>query len=475
MQTVKAAVPKAVSSFGGLNMRHSDNYPNPPSQHNRHARMRKRKIILFLRLFILVMIFIIIGLSIFLIGRTVSSGVNSTKTTVVTTAASADASSLTSSAATTAAATPSPTAIPAATEILQQAAVVDSFFGPLPVAESVVPVTHNEIHAIYLGAAANLDKSITLAKNSEINAFVIDLKESNGVMFNSTNALALELGVVESYYNLADVIKKCHDNDIKVIGRIVCFKDPEFAKQKPDYVIKDASGNILYFKNEGKNPFANPYDTRTWDYIIDLALEAVTAGIDEIQFDYIRFPTGGTTSGEKSYFGDPATTPTKVEVINRFLQTARIRISDEYGIPISADVFGIILSSASDGASLGQDWTTVGLTGVDSLCPMLYPSHYALNTILNGKNFDKPDYYPYDVLLNALTMGKKDASAPGYAAVRPYLQAFTASYIGEGNYITYGYEQINAQIKAVHDAGYKEWVLWNPSAKYPDGVYDGVS
>jgi len=481
LQSAKAAGPKAVSSFGGLNMRHSDNYPNPPSQHNRHARMRKRKIILFLRLFILVMIFIIIGLSIFLIGRAFYSGTNTAKTTtIVNTSSSADVSSLTSSAATTASAvaavSPSPTAaVPTVTEILQQAAVVDSFFGPLPVAESVVPVTHNEIHAIYLGAAANLDKSITLAKNSEINAFVIDLKESNGVMFNSTNALAIELGVVKSYYNLADVIKKCHDNDIKVIGRIVCFKDPEFAKQKPEYVIKDASGNILYFKNEGKNSFANPYDTRTWDYIIDLAIEAVTAGVDEIQFDYIRFPTGGTTSGEKPYFGDPATTPTKVEVINRFLQTARIRISDEYGIPFSADVFGIILSSASDGASLGQDWTTVGLTGVDSLCPMLYPSHYALNTILNGKNFDKPDYYPYDVLLNSLTMGKKDASAPGFATVRPYLQAFTASYIGEGNYITYGYEQINAQIKAVHDAGYKEWVLWNPSAKYPDGVYDGVS
>lgn len=457
-------------------MRHSDNYPSPPPTHNRHARMRKRKIILFLRLFILVMIFLIIGLSIFLIGRAVSPGAGTAKTTgVVTTAVSTDVTTLTSSAATTAAATPSPTAVPTVTEILQQAAVVDSFFGPLPVAESVVPVIHNEIHAIYLGAAANLDKSITLAQNSEINAFVIDLKESNGVMFNSTNALANEIGVVKSYYNLADVIKKCHDNDIKVIGRIVCFKDPEFAKQKPEYVIKDASGNILYFKNEGKNSFANPYDTRTWDYIIDIALEAVTAGVDEIQFDYVRFPTGGTTSGEKTYFGDPATTPTKVEVINRFLQTARIRISDEYGIPFSADVFGIILSSASDGASLGQDWTTVGLTGVDSLCPMLYPSHYALNTTLNGKNFDKPDYYPYDVLFNALAMGKKDASVPGYAVVRPYLQAFTASYIGEGNYITYGYDQINAQIKAVQDSGYSEWVLWNPSAKYPDGVYDGVS
>ena len=458
-------------------MKSSEIYPNQTPNSNRQAKIRKRKIILFLRLSILVMIFLIIGMSIFLVGRAISDGISAPKTTTAasTSAAGTDITSASDVSNVTTAATPSPTAAPTVTELLQQSAIVDSFFGPLPVAESVVPVTHNEIHAIYLGAAANLDKSITLAQNSEINAFVIDLKESNGVMFNSTNVLANELGVVKSYYNLADVIKKCHDSDIKVIGRIVCFKDPELAAQKPDYSIEDASGNSLLFKNEGKNAFANPYDTRNWDYLIDLAIEAVNAGVDEIQFDYVRFPTGGTTTGEKPFFGDAATTPTKAETINRFLQTARIRISDEYGIPISADVFGIILSSAADGASLGQDWATIGLTGVDSLCPMLYPSHYALNTILNGKNFDKPDYYPYDVLLNSLAMGADEASVAGYATVRPYLQAFTASYIGEGNYISYGYEQINAQIKAVHDAGYTEWVLWNPSAKYPTGVYDGVS
>ena len=104
---------------------------------------------------------------------------------------------------------------------------------------------------------------------------------------------------------------------------------------------------------------------------------------------------------------------------------------------------------------------------------MLYPSHYAENTVLNGKNFDAPDKYPHDLMLAALTMGKKSASAAGFSTVRPYLQAFTASYLKAGTWITYGYDQINAQIKAVHEAGYKEWVLWNPSASYPSGKYDG--
>ncbi len=447
----------------------------PPSQ-NRQARKRKRKIILMLRLSILVMAFIIIGCTIFLIGRSLSGSGDSPETTLasVSTPAGETTAFGTSQPAVTNAATATPAAATPAAEHLVQSAVVETYFGDLPIAESTEPLEHHEVHAIYLGAAANLDKSIALAKNSSINAFVIDLKESNGVMFNSTNELATQIGVVKSYYNLADVIKKCHDNNILVIGRIVTFKDPDLAKQLPDYSIRDAAGNQLYFKNEGKNAFANPYDKRVWEYNIDLALEAVQAGIDEIQFDYVRFPTGGTTSGEKPYFGEEGATPTKSEVINRFLQTARIRIQDEYGVPVNADVFGIILSSESDGKSLGQVWATVGLTGVDALCPMLYPSHYALNTVLNGKNFPKPDLSPYDVMYNSLIMGKTAASVDGYSVVRPYLQAFTASYIGEGNYMTYGYEQINAQIKAVYDAGYTEWILWNPAAKYPEGAYDGA-
>ena len=450
-------------------------YPSSVSPSERASRIRKRKLIRALRMVIFVMTFLIIGLSVFLIGRALLGNSSTQITSQLTTTASAAAgvSDVTTPASDMTTATPSPTVAPTETELLQQSAVVDSYFGPLPTVESAVAVTHHEIRAIYLGAAANLDSSIELAKNSSINAFVIDLKESNGVLFNSTNALAKEIGAVKNGYNLANVIQKCHDNNILVIGRIVCFKDPILAAAKPDYSIRDASGNQLLFKNEGKNAFANPYDTRTWDYNIDLALEAVNAGVDEIQFDYVRFPTGKTTSGEKPYFGADGATPTKVEVINRFLQTARIRIQEEYGIPVMADVFAITLSSQSDGQNLGQDWATVGLTGIDSLCPMIYPSHYALNTILNGKNFDKPDYYPYDVLYNALVMGTKDAKQTGYSTVRPYLQAFTASYIGEGNYITYGYDQINAQIKAVYDAGFKEWILWNPGAKYPTGAYDG--
>lgn len=361
------------------------------------------------------------------------------------------------------------------TERIVSSDIIENYFGPLPEITAVQPLERRVVRGIYIGAAGNLEANIHLANSSDINAFVIDLKESYGIPYNSQNPLALETGQVSATYDLAAVVEQCHANDIWVIGRIVCFKDPGLATAHPELCIQDADGNALKFKNEGGYPFASPYNPEVWNYYIDLATEAIEMGVDEIQFDYVRFPTGGTISGASSYFGEPGTTPTKAEAINRFLQTARRRIQDTYGIPLSADVFGIILSSRSDGNNLGQDWETIGLTGIDSLCPMIYPSHYALGTMLNGKTFDKPDLYPYDMLFAALKTGSEKASAEGYSAVRPYLQAFTASYIGEGNYMTYGYTEINQQIQAVYDMGYQEWILWNPGGKYPAGEYKGIS
>jgi hypothetical protein len=138
----------------------------PPSQ-NRQARKRKRKIILMLRLSILVMAFIIIGCTIFLIGRSLSGSGDSPETTLasVSTPAGETTGDGTSQPAVTNAATATPAAATPAAEHLAQSAVVETYFGDLPVAESTEPLEHHEVHAIYLGAAANLDKSIALAKN----------------------------------------------------------------------------------------------------------------------------------------------------------------------------------------------------------------------------------------------------------------------------------------------------------------------
>lgn len=358
--------------------------------------------------------------------------------------------------------TPSPTPMPDIVELLAPQENIENFFGPLPKPEFRTPLERREVHGIYIATGENLTANIELAKNSEINAFVLDLKEGYGVGFNSTNPLATQIGQVKSLYNLSAMVEKCHDNDIWVIGRIVCFKDPGLLKAYPDYYIKDADGNILRFTNEEKAPFLNPYNPAVWDYFIDLAIEAVEMGVDEIQFDYVRFPAGPTTTGVAPYFGPEGTTPRKADAINRFLQTARRRIQDTYGVPVGADIFAIVMTNEPDRKIVGQDWPTVGLTGVDNLCPMIYPDHYGREFYLNGRLYSPPKDYPYEIVYNSLYVAKQQA-AEGFSIIRPYVAAYT-----------YGYADINKQIKGARDAGCNEFILWNVFGKYPNGNYDGA-
>ena len=359
------------------------------------------------------------------------------------------------------------------TEYLEDSELALNMWGPLTPAENPVPYEHVPVRGIYVGPASNLEECFTLAENSEINTFVIDLKEAEGVLFDTTNELALATSTVSGYYNLDEVVEQCHAHGIRVIGRIVCFKDPNLAAAHPELSIRDSAGNTLFFNSEGGRAFLDPYNPDNWEYLIELAEEAIGRGVDEIQFDYIRFPTGGTTTGNEPYFGMEGTIPEKAEAINRFVRTARVRIQDTLGVPMSADVFGIILTSEYDGRNLGQDWMTIGLAGEDSVCPMIYPSHYALGTMIGGITFDKPDLYPYDIMVAVLSQGSSAWYQEGYCTVRPYVQAFTAYYLGDGNYLEYDYEAINAQIRAIQDLRLDEYILWNASVIYPEGNYGG--
>jgi len=370
-------------------------------------------------------------------------------------------------------ATPTPESTYTVIEYYEDSDIVNSYYGEFEPAENPVEFEHVPVRGIYIGGAAYLEDNINLVLNSELNAVVVDLKESNGVYFNSQNEVARSSGSVMGNYDLNLVVQRCHEEGIRVIGRIVCFNDPTLAEADPSRAICDSAGNVLYFTTEGSHAFLNPYDTDNWDYLIDLAYEAIDAGVDEIQFDYIRFPTGSTTSGNAPYFGVDGQIPERYEVVNRFIRYARTRIQDTLGIPISCDLFGIIVLSDLDGYNIGQNWSSVGLLGEDTICPMLYPSHFALGTMFGQVAYDKPDLYPYDVMLASLYHGEDAYYQNGYCIVRPYVQAFTAAYIGAGNYQEYGYEEINNQIRAIQDAGLEEYILWNAGATYPDGNYGG--
>lgn len=360
------------------------------------------------------------------------------------------------------------------TELLPDNPEADSMFGPLkelPEAEVKTP-EHFKVRGLYVGSGGKIDSAIDLCKKSELNTIVLDLKNEYGIPYMSKNATARKIGYVWDNYVLKEMIDKCHSNGLRIIGRIVSFNDSTAAKKFPERAIRDADGEMVLFSSEGKRPFLSPYNRENWEYLIELAEEAASFGIDEIQYDYVRFPVG-YKNDRTPYYGAEGTFPTKAEAINRFLQEARIRLQDKMGVPVSADIFGTVLTSAVDARIIGQEFETLGMTGIDSCCPMVYPSHYALGTRLGGKVFPYPDKEPYLIVYSVLYSCQDIYMQKGFTKVRPYIQSFTASYIGKGNYIHYGYPEINAQIKACKDLGINEFILWDPSVNYPAGKYDG--
>jgi hypothetical protein len=338
-----------------------------------------------------------------------------------------------------------------------------------------------KVKAVYLtgpsaGLTSRVDKIIALAKTTELNTVVVDIKEDGSVNYESSLDIVKKHGEQTKYYNPEKLIKKFHDNGVYVIGRIVTFRDKILAKNRADLGIKTPKGT-LWLEN-GKNPWTNPYNEEVWDYNIAIAKEAVSKGFDEIQFDYVRFPTG-----KKNDFNYGTSVPAKSEAINGFLAKANKEIHQDLGVPVSADVFAIIIESKGDGESIGQIINEVG-KDIYCISPMIYPSHYAnashgimgngVGQKINGIDFTKPDLEPYKVMYNALLSAKTKISAvPDYKAkVRPYIQAFTAKYLSNGYYQTYNAQQIRDQIKAVYDAGYEEWILWDSSNKYQEAYFN---
>ncbi len=378
---------------------------------------------------------------------------------------------------------PSPTPAPTPTpSYLPKSDLAESYFGALPEALEVKPFEHVPAKAIYVGAGGNLDSNLAVARETEVNAVVVDLKESDGIYYDCQVPLAMEIGAVRNIIDLKTIVERCHAEGVRVIGRIVCFKDTRLTGARPDLAICDKGGTPLRFSLEGGKSFASPYNQEVWQYLIDIAVDAIRFGVDEIQFDYVRFPTGSARGGAQPYFGKEGTVPSRIDAINRFLQTAVIHIQDEQGVPLGADVFSIILTNLSDSKILGQEWATAGLTGLDSISPMIYPSHYANSstghytgngqgTYINGHLYAKPDLEPYNIMYNVLVVGKGATEQTGYAANRPWLQAFTAGYLPEGYYQDYGADEIRAQIRAIEDAGFDEWICWDPAATYSKSFF----
>lgn len=329
-----------------------------------------------------------------------------------------------------------------------------------------------KVHGIYIsgqmaGSPEYFGNILDSLDGTEINAVIIDLKDDQGrITCRMNTPLVDEIGACRPYVSdMSALISSLKERGLYVIARVVAFRDPYLAEEKPEWSLHLADGS-LYRDRQGM-AWVDPYRREVWDYLIEVGTAAKEMGFDEIQFDYIRFSTEGTM---KNVVFDEEITKgrSKTDVITEFVRYAYENLASQ-GLFVSADVFGAIIGSEIDADAVGQIYTEMA-KHLDYICPMIYPSHYSTGNF----GIEHPDTEPYETVLAALRQSKTvmdeaaeaDGHVNGQAIVRPWLQDFTASYLGDGNYISYGVNEVQAEIQAVKDAGYEEWMLWSAANRY---------
>jgi hypothetical protein len=324
---------------------------------------------------------------------------------------------------------------------------------------------NTEVRGIYMTGHTvsnkkKFDELVKLIDETELNAVVIDVKSDEGMVLYQTELKDVQFSGANNNIIIKDidaVLKHLNEKDIYTIARIVTFKDNKAASKFPNLAVKTASGTV--WRDRNGQAWLNPYNEEAWNYVLDIAEEAAIKGFDEIQFDYVRFPTDGNL---KVIDYGSLKSKSKAQAIGDFLRYSRDRLSD-MGVVTSADVFGLVTTAEGD-MNIGQQLEHLA-DSVDVICPMVYPSHYGKGSY----GVAEPDFEPYKIVNYSMKKAKErlDSNENSTAKLRPWLQDFSAVYLPR--YKKYGPAEIRAQIKATNDAGVKEWILWNASNRYTKG------
>lgn len=342
--------------------------------------------------------------------------------------------------------------------------------------------TPTPLKAVYMSswvAGSNdfKDRIKKMIDDTELNAVVIDFKDSTGMLSAETGVPAIDNeGCVE--HRIKDVkalIKEFHDKNIYVIARVAVFQDSCLTGKHPEYAVKRKSDGKIWKDRKGMS-WMYAGSKEVWDYNIKIARVAYSIGFDEVNLDYIRFPSDGNMKDlayPVNIINEPilknkstttvATTTldvsinTRANILSRFFTHVdnELRKSGENRPKISADVFGMVATNEDD-LGIGQILEKI-LPHVDYLAPMVYPSHFGSGW--NG--YTKPATRPYDVIHVSMSKAIERAKAIGQdpKKLRPWLQDFNLG-------ATYTPAMVQSQIKATYDVGLDSWMMWDPANKY---------
>jgi len=323
---------------------------------------------------------------------------------------------------------------------LHSAIVSSRFRTPLPEEIRGVHVT-----GPLMTLTGKLDSFLALRKDG-LNAIELDVKDESGnvAFVKGAPALALRDGAARSYYDPAEVVRKVHRAGVYLIGRVVTFEDPITSAAYPELAIHRSDGSLWH--TNGGLGWLNPYSHAAWRYDVDVAVAAARAGFDEIQFDYVRFPS----DGDLSIIRYPGAHPQPMtETVAAFLRYAVSRLHP-LGVRVSADVFGL---SATHDLGIGQYPGQVGQV-VDAIYPMVYPSHYRPGEY----NLADPNAAPGATVAYSLRDFRAKLAGDN-ATLVPWLQDFS---LGR----TYTPGDVAAQVAAARRFATGGFMLWNAGSVY---------
>jgi len=329
--------------------------------------------------------------------------------------------------------------------------------------------TPKPLRAVYMsswvaGTKIAREKLLKRLEGTNINAIILDVKDSSGKIVVKLNAPAL--AKYESFDShvpdIVEFVGELHHRGFYVIGRISVFQDNYLTRRRPDLAIQRLDNGKIWEDNKGL-AWLDPTSKEVWDYAVAVAKEAYAAGYDELSFDYIRFPSDGEISKMRFPYYN-SSKKTKAQVIEEFFSYLHDQMQ-VIGAPTSANLFGMATTNTDD-LGIGQILEKA-TPYFDYICPMVYPSSYPKNF----RGYANPAKTPYQIVKLSLDSAVKRLNAQGLPAekIRPWLQDFNLG-------ATYTASMIKSEIKAINDAGLDSWMMWDPSNQYTISAYrkDGL-
>ncbi len=341
--------------------------------------------------------------------------------------------------------------------------------------------TPNQVKAIYMtscvaGTPSFREKLVKIAKTTEINSLIIDIKDYSGLVSIKTGNEIFDKSYKLSdcpVRDMKDFIEYLHSFDIYVIGRITAFQDPYMTKINPEWAVKKESDKNIIWKDRKGISFIDPGNREMWKYLVDLGKESYAIGFDEINYDYIRFPSDGNM--KDIYFpwsndtiinniasnaigtSTLAVKSGKSIIMRNFFEYLHNNLKDT-GIVTSADLFGMTTTNYDD-LNIGQILEDAA-PYFDYIAPMVYPSHYPVG-FLNYKSVAEVNANGYNIVNYSMKIAVERLKAIGEnpLKLRPWLQ--------DNDYpVHYTSAMVRDQIQATYDAGLTSWMLWDAGNTY---------